>query len=203
MAWLHLENLSKSFGATKVLDGLSLRAEHGTVLSIAGPNGSGKTTLLRIVAGLLRPSAGTVECGGEERVPWDAARKRGGIGYVSPDLSLYEALSARENLDFFARVRGAAADSQALLEYVGLGARGDEPIGSFSSGMRQRLKLAFAMQAQPAILLLDEPGVTLDEGGRELVRRIVAEQRARGLVLVASNDPEEVRYGDDTLLLGE
>ena len=202
MLWLRLANLSKSFDGTKVLDSVSLRVEQGTVLSISGRNGSGKTTLLRIIAGLLRPSGGSVECGEGDEPPWQPARLRRELGYVSPDLALYESLSARENLDFFARVRGCTRDPNELLDYVGLGGRGDEPIGSFSSGMRQRLKLAFALQASPRVLLLDEPGVTLDEAGKELVVRAVAEQRPRGVVLLASNDPEEVALGDDVLRLG-
>jgi len=202
MLWLRLANLSKSFDGTKVLDSVSLRVEQGTVLSISGRNGSGKTTLLRIIAGLLRPSGGSVECGEGDEPPWQPARLRRELGYVSPDLALYESLSARENLDFFARVRGCTRDPNELLDYVGLGGRGDEPIGSFSSGMRQRLKLAFALQASPRVLLLDEPGVTLDEAGREVVVRAVAEQRPRGVVLLASNDPEEVALGDDVLRLG-
>ncbi|NCO43693.1 MAG: transcriptional regulator [Armatimonadetes bacterium CG_4_10_14_0_8_um_filter_66_14] len=201
MLWLRLANLSKSFDGTKVLDSVSLRVEQGTVLSISGRNGSGKTTLLRIIAGLLRPSGGSVECGEGDEPPWQPARLRRELGYVSPDLALYESLSARENLDFFARVRGCTRDPNELLDYVGLGGRGDEPIGSFSSGMRQRLKLAFALQASPRVLLLDEPGVTLDEAGREVVVRAVAEQRPRGVVLLASNDPEEVALGDDVLRL--
>jgi len=201
MLWLRLANLSKSFDGTKVLDSVSLRVEQGTVLSISGRNGSGKTTLLRIIAGLLRPSGGSVECGEGDEPPWQPARLRRELGYVSPDLALYESLSARENLDFFARVRGCTRDPDELLDYVGLGGRGDEPIRSFSSGMRQRLKLAFALQASPRVLLLDEPGVTLDEAGREVVVRAVAEQRPRGVVLLASNDPEEVALGDDVLRL--
>lgn len=202
MVWLRVENLSKLFGDTTVLSGLSLRAEQGAVVSISGPNGSGKTTLLRIVAGLLRPSSGEVAMGEGEGAPWDGVSRRRQVSFVSPDLALYASLSARENLDFFACVRGVDADSDRLLEHVGLDSGNTDPIDTFSSGMRQRLKLAYALQARPAILLLDEPGATLDETGRGLVRNIVADQREHGLALLASNDPEEVAYGDETLHLG-
>ncbi|NCO96068.1 MAG: ATP-binding cassette domain-containing protein, partial [Armatimonadetes bacterium] len=84
MLWLRLANLSKSFDGTKVLDSVSLRVEQGTVLSISGRNGSGKTTLLRIIAGLLRPSGGSVECGEGDEPPWQPARLRRELGYVSP-----------------------------------------------------------------------------------------------------------------------
>jgi len=125
---------------------------------------------------------------------------------VSPDLMLYRELTARENLRFFAdvrRLRMADAAINALLERVGLGGRGDDRLSAYSSGMAQRLRYAYALLHRPPVLLLDEPTVTLDERGAAVVDALISEQRRYGIVVVATNDPRELRYGDIVLRLGE
>ena len=166
----------------------------GTV-AVTGPNGSGKSTLLRILAGLLRPSAGSssVHVGGREHPP---AARREVLGLATPELSFYEEFTATENLVFAAEARGLEAPARAAaaaLDGVGLAGRAADRVASYSSGMKQRLRLAFALLHEPPILLLDEPGSHLDESGREAVRGVVARHAARGLVLLATNDPEEIR----------
>jgi len=200
---LSIENLSQRFAARQVFSGISARAESGETLVIAGPNGSGKSTLLKIIAGLLPPSGGraSVSSGGENL---DSAERRRLIGYVSPDLSLYSELSGAENLLFFGRLRGlnlAREDLIRLLDRVGLKGRGRDFVGSYSAGMKQRLKFAFALMHEPPLLLLDEPTANLDSQGAAVVRSIVADQRKIGIAVIATNDEAEVKWGDRVVKL--
>jgi heme exporter protein A len=172
-------------------------------VAVTGPNGSGKSTLLRIMAGLMRPSSGstTVSIGGRDH---PSSRRRQVLGLATPELSFYEEFTATENLVFAAEARGMDAPARAAgaaLERVGLGTRAGDRVAAFSSGMKQRLRLAFALLHEPPILLLDEPGSHLDEAGREAVRDVVAGFAARGLVLLATNDPEEIQLAERCLEL--
>lgn len=198
---LEWRNLSKRFGGRAVLTGLSGVLADGEVLVVTGANGSGKTTLLRMLAGLTRPSAGEVRFT-DDTGSRPIGQCREELGFVTPDLALYGELTALENLDFFASARGLRyprAQLDARLEEVGLSGRGDDEVRAFSSGMKQRLKLAFAVLAQPRLLLLDEPGSNLDEAGAEMVRRLIHHQRTRGLCVLATNDHRERSYGDRVL----
>ena len=200
---LELVDIAASYGARRVLAGLTLTLRAGETLVVAGANGSGKSTLLRLICGLQRPTAGRIlYVAGERRAGPSEARDL--VGWVAPDLQLYRELTALENLEFFARVRGlrpAQAELEALLEDVGLGGRGDDLLAAYSSGMAQRLRYAYALLHRPPVLLLDEPTVTLDERGAALVERLVAAQRERGIAVIATNDPRELRYGDYVLRL--
>ncbi|MBK9711938.1 MAG: ABC transporter ATP-binding protein [Kouleothrix sp.] len=200
---LELTDLAAGYGARRVLAGVTLTLRGGETLVVAGANGSGKSTLLRLLCGLQRPSAGQVAylVGGRRYRP-DEARDL--VGWVAPDLQLYRELTALENLQFFAQVRGlqrSASELEALLDEVGLGGRGGDALASYSSGMAQRLRYAYALLHRPPVLLLDEPTVTLDERGAALVERVVAAQRERGISVIATNDPRELRYGDYVLRL--
>ncbi len=202
---LELENIGKSYGGRRALLRISLAAAGGEVVTVTGPNGSGKSTLLKIVAGLLRPSRGEVRLTIDGRALLPPARRRA-VGYAAPDLALYPELTGHENLAFFAAVRGrrlGTAESEQRLADVGLGGRGGDPVGAYSSGMRQRLRLAFALLGDPGVLLLDEPSATLDEGGVAVVAGIVAAHKtAGGLTLLATNDPREAGLGERSLVLG-
>jgi heme exporter protein A len=202
---LELTNLAADYGARRVFAGVGLTLLGGETLVVAGHNGSGKSTLLRLLCGLQRPTAGHAiyYAGGQGYRP-DEARHL--VGWVAPDLQLYRELTALENLEFFARVRGlrrTRAELAALLEEVELGGRGDDLLAAYSSGMAQRLRYAYALLHAPPVLLLDEPTVTLDERGAALFARIVARQRERGITVIATNDPRELRFGDYVLRLGE
>ena len=179
------------FGRRRLFDGLTVTVEPGGALAVVGDNGSGKSTLLQLFAGLLAPTGGAVrlDVGGQAVEPRDVPRT---VGFVAPALDLYDALSARETLAFLAAARAlpdAAPRIGAVLDRVGLGGRADDPVSAFSTGMRQRLRLATALLHDPPVLLLDEPGATLDGAGRDLVASLVGD--ATRVVVVATNDPAE------------
>jgi heme exporter protein A len=201
---LELEDLCKAYGRRPVLRHVCAELRTGEALVVTGHNGSGKSTLLALIAGLARPDSGRITLFLHGR-PVEPGERRRALGLVAPDLTLYPELTALENLEFFARVRSLPwhpAEGDRLLAEVGLRGRGRDLAGTFSSGMRVRLKYAVALQPRPALLLLDEPTAMLDEHGRELVERVIAEQRTRGALVLATNDPAEVRHGDLLLHLG-
>jgi heme exporter protein A len=190
---LSAEHLDKSFSGPPIFSGLSLRIERG-LLAVTGKNGSGKTTLLKILAGLLRPSSGTVRIERDGRA-LSGEERRLAVGWAGPDLALYGELTALENLRFFRVAAGRDAALGPLrhrLLDAGL-AEGalDRPVEEFSTGMRQRLRLAFAQLFDPPVLLLDEPMSGLDGEGREVARAFIAGARSRGTVVVASNDERD------------
>jgi heme exporter protein A len=197
---IELENVGRDFGERRVLHAISLTLGAGEVLAVRGHNGSGKSTLLKILAGLIAATEGRVifSEGGKEL---EHAVRRSRIGYLAPDLNLYEELTALENLNFFADLRRKPRDGHgALLERVGLSGRGHDLVGTFSTGMKQRLKLAFAIQHRPSVLLLDEPGANLDDAGRALMASVVPEFR-EGIVVIATNDPADAAPATRTLEL--
>ena len=201
-ASLSASGLSKFFGGLKVFSHLDFSVSAGEVMVVAGPNGSGKSTLLKIAAGLLSPSEGRLEF----RSAMEVIRKenrRQFLYMVSPDLSFYEELTARENLHFFLSLVGRKTEKvNELLNRVGLTGREDEEVAVFSLGMRQRLKYALAFLLEPKFLLLDEPTANLDESGIEIVVELLNQQKKRGLAIVATNDPNEYAWGDKKLELG-
>jgi heme exporter protein A len=201
---LSLEGVSKRFGRRRVFDGLTVAVDQGEVLVVTGANGSGKSTLMLVIAGLLRPTRGRVVATLNGK-PLPAEDRRVWLGMVSPDLTLYPELTGLENLRFFERVRGRVprdGELNALLERVGLSGRGEDLVRTYSSGMRQRLKYAFALAHAPKVLLLDEPTANLDVSGVSMVEEVIAEQRRRGVLVLATNEPEEVRHGDRRVALG-
>ena len=200
---LTIEDLAASYGARVVWTGVTLTLTRGETLVVSGANGSGKSTLLRMLAGLQSPLQGRIsyEIDGHTLTPREATPS---IGWVAPDLALYRELTARENLHFFASVRGLRRDDtaiDALLSRIGLAGRADDLVSVYSSGMTQRLRYAYALLHAPAILLLDEPTVTLDQRGAAVVAEVIASQRQHGIVVIATNDPSELRFGDYILTL--
>ena len=196
---VEFKGVGKRFGNRSVLAAVSGTLRQGQVLVVAGPNGSGKSTLLNILAGLLRPSRGEVVYRDGDG-PLPRARWFERLGMAAPDMSVYEELSAVENLRFFARLRGLHREEaalRALLEELGLPSREQtRAVGTYSSGMKQRVKLAQAVLHEPPVLLLDEPSSNLDESGHEVVAALVARFRERAAVAVATNDPREMAFAD-------
>lgn len=199
--YLRFHDIRRRFGRLRVLNGVSGEVAPGQVLLVSGPNGSGKSTLVRILAGILAQESGTVEYVEDGRSLGIAERRRA-LGYVAPDLALYEELSAVENLEFFCRLRGVPAErASETLEILGLPK--DRLAGALSSGMRQRLRWGWALLDRPKLLLLDEPFQNLDrpgvEQGTELLSRHLA---AGGLAVAANPGPLEVPHVAARIELG-
>ena len=189
MALIRFENIGKTFGSRIVFSGFTDSVEAGEYVGVVGPNGSGKSTLLRIAAGLLRPTDGVVTLYRHQSAIADEYRSRV-VGYLAPYVQFYRALSARENLSFLVSLRADTGESRVdeVLDRIGLLARGDDLVGSFSSGMLQRLRLGAAIVHRPQVLLLDEPFANLDEPGAALVSSVIEETRSEGgAVMVATN----------------
>jgi ABC-2 type transport system ATP-binding protein len=185
------EHLRKHFGKTVAVSDLDLLVERGTVVGLIGPNGAGKSTILKILATLLRPSAGNAWVDGRS-VSDKAALVRRSIGYM-PDVSgLYEEMVVRDYLRFFCAVygiKGAAAQTtmDTALSLTGLTDKADQVCGGLSRGMSQRLHLARVLLHDPALLLLDEPASGLDPRARIEFRDLVLTLRGMGKTLLISS----------------
>jgi ABC-2 type transport system ATP-binding protein len=193
--------------AVVALDGLSLRIEHGELHGLLGPNGAGKTTLVKILTTVLLPTSGTVRVLGHDVVRY-AALVRPRIGLVlGGERGLYNRLSARKNLQFWAALYGltdAAARLRVgeLLDRLGLSARADDTVETYSRGMKQRLHLARGLIGDPEVLFLDEPTIGLDPVGAADVRRLVADIRAEGrTILLTTHDMAEAEELCDRVTL--
>ncbi len=202
---LQLINVAKHFGQTLLFKKISFEITACEIIAITGWNGSGKSTLLRIIAGLVRPSVGKVEMykNGNSIIQ---ENKRHFIGMVAPALSLYDELTARENLVFLLKVRGLNNDEQLInkiLNKVGLFGWEDKLYGVYSSGMKQRMKIAQALLHQPPLLLFDEPFSNLDTRGIDIVKQVIDKQKQHGMIIIASNEQREIDYADRIINLSK
>ncbi len=203
---IELRGLRRDYGDVPVLSGVDLTLAAGKSLVVLGPNGAGKTTLLRILATLLRPGGGEVQVLGA-RLPGEAWKARGRIGFLGHEPLLYRDLSGRENLRFHARLHGIEGEAAkeriaALLAAVGMERRADQRVAELSAGMRQRLAICRCVLHEPELLLLDEPDSHLDAEGRELARALIGPSEGRTRVLV-THDPERyVEESDQILRVG-
>jgi heme ABC exporter ATP-binding subunit CcmA len=187
---LTVDDVSRHFGRRRAVSRITFQASRGTVLGLLGPNGAGKSTLLAMLATLLRPSAGHIRYGPHDAT--HAAALRRSIGVLGHDLFLYPELTALENLEFFAALYGVRAPRAAAsdaLRQAGLSDRGDDPVSSFSRGMRQRVALERALIHRPRLLLLDEPFTGLDDASTDaLATRLAALRTSGAIVVVATHD---------------
>ncbi len=202
---IELRDLRRNFGETPVLDGVDLTLERGKSLVVLGPNGAGKTTLLRILATLLRPGGGEVRVLGA-RLPSEAWKARGRIGFLGHEPLLYRDLSGRENLRFHAKLHGLRGEDaerriDALLAAVGMERRADQHVAELSAGMRQRLAICRCVLHEPELLLLDEPDSNLDAEGRELARELIGPGEGRTRVLVTHDPERHLKESDHVLRL--
>jgi heme exporter protein A len=186
---VELEGVGRRYGERTALSGVTLTLEPGRTLAVFGANGAGKTTLLRILATLLRPHAGRTRVLGHE-LPRQGWAVRGRVGLLGHEPMLYRELSARENLEFHARLHGVpAARVDELLEIVGLGRRQHDPVRTLSRGMTQRAAIGRVALQAPELLLLDEPLANLDPGAGEAVATLIGREAGAARVLV-SHDVE-------------
>jgi len=202
---IEFHDVGKRYDERVVFRGVSGDVGPGEVLTLTGPNGSGKSTLLTILCGLVRPTRGRIRhllSGGAEV---DRAEWRRHLGVVAPAMSVYEELTALENLRFFARVRGLGDQEdrcRECLAQVGLEPDRRTLVRGYSTGMVQRLKITQAMLHRPAVLFLDEPGSNLDPSGQDWlagwVRAAADENRT---VVLATNDREEMTWGSRSVAL--
>jgi ABC-type multidrug transport system ATPase subunit len=185
---IELEGLTRRYGERVALQDVSLAVPAGATLVVFGPNGAGKSTLLRVLATLLRPHAGTARVLGRT-LPDEGWAVRGHVGLLGHAPLLYRDLSGRENLAFHARLHGVALERAAtLIDQVGLTARADDKVHTYSRGMVQRLAVCRAVLHEPEVLLLDEPRANLDPAAAELVEPLIGPSSERTRV-VTSHDP--------------
>ena len=199
MVAIELDGLERRYGERVALAGVSVRVESGQTLAVLGGNGAGKTTLLRVLAGLLRPHGGKARVLGAE-LPGERWRLPGRVGYLGHEPLLYRELSARENLDYHARLHQSdPARVTALLEAVGMERRADDPLRDLSRGMVQRVAVARAVLHEPELLLLDEPRANLDAAAVDRLEPLIGRTSGRTRVLV-SHDVEGAEAEADTVL---
>jgi heme ABC exporter ATP-binding subunit CcmA len=190
MTLLSAQKVGKFFGSFPALRALSFTVERGQCVALLGRNGAGKTTLLRILGGLSRPTDGGLQ---------SQAR----ISILGHGIGVYDELSARQNLDFFAALSPVAINTAAWLEKVNLTQVADAPLREYSRGMRQRLALARTFMGEPELLLLDEPFTSLDDKATALLQTLLGEALQRGAAVVLSTHqiPEAMTLATHVLFL--
>jgi ABC-2 type transport system ATP-binding protein len=201
---ISVTDLRREFGPVTALDGVDLEVDGPRIVGVAGPNGAGKTTLIRVLLGLLSPTDGSSSVDGTASLSL-GAEDRERIGYMPQEDAIYQDLTVRENVDFFARLyrvedRSAAVDR--AISFVGLGERADDRVSDLSGGMIRRTSLACAVVHDPDVLVLDEPTVGLDPKLRATMWEAFRERRDAGaLILLSTHYLGEATRCDDVLFL--
>jgi heme ABC exporter ATP-binding subunit CcmA len=187
-------DVSKLFGRFPALRHVSISFERGRCYVLLGENGAGKSTLLRVLAGLLRPTLGTVSVRFDGGARLSPAEARARIGYMSHAPMLYDELTAAENLRYFARLYGdeVCLSPEAALEAVGLDAKLNRQIGQYSQGMRQRTSLARVLLPRPALLLLDEPFSNMDAASARQMIGLLGRLRDEGRTVILTTHQREL-----------
>lgn len=203
---LEANNLVKSYGGLRAVDGVSFTVEPGRILGLLGPNGAGKTTAVSMVSGILAPDSGQVLVDGRP-LGGDADPAKGKVGLVPQDLALYDDLTARDNLLFFGSLQGMGiraleAAMASALDIVGLADRAADKVSAYSGGMKRRLNLAAGLLHDPAVLLLDEPTVGVDPQSRNAIFESLELLRDRGkAILYTTHYMEEAERLCDHILI--
>jgi ABC-2 type transport system ATP-binding protein len=179
-----VDNVVKSFGTLRALDGITLRVRQGEIYGLLGPNGSGKTTLIRAIVGLVAPDSGNVSVLGHRMPDLNILSS---VGYMTQAAALYPDLSVEENLRFFAAISGADGNVSEVLKTVELEARRKSVVSTLSGGMRQRCSLACALVHRPRLLLLDEPTVGVDPQLRVQFWEHFRDMAAAGTTILVSS----------------
>mgnify|MGYP006296643293 CR=1 FL=1 len=204
MQAITLDSVSRVYGRIFAVHRLSAEFRAGRVTALVGDNGSGKTTLLTLLATLEQPTDGTITY---DDVGWRSFAKnyRDRVGWIAHDSLVYEELTGRENLDFYAGMHGSDAGETSVdewLDRVGLAEAADRRVSAYSRGMQQRLSIARALLHDPDLLLLDEPLTGLDRKGRRTVIELIDEWRRRQkLIVLASHDLQTLDELADTVAI--
>jgi heme exporter protein A len=182
---VEVDEVTRAFGSRMAVAGVTFSLAPGDCLAVFGPNGAGKTTLLRMLAGLLKPSSGGARLAGIPLPGGSAVRSR--VGLISHHTMLYEALSARENVAFAARLYGIPDSGGRVddsLRRMSMLERSDAPVRLLSRGMQQRVSIARAMVHSPRVVLADEPYSGLDESGASALTALLKELRSAGTAII-------------------
>jgi heme exporter protein A len=187
---VELNNVSRHFGRRRAVSRVTLTAAGGEILGFLGPNGAGKSTLIGMLSTLVAPSSGSI-CYGDRSANEAGPELRRQIGLLAHELHLYPELSARQNLEFFARLYGLKPDGVVpdALESAGLADRADDSVSGFSRGMRQRLALERSLLHRPRLVLFDEPFTGLDDQAVTVVANRLRRLATEGaIVVLATHD---------------
>ncbi|QDM31229.1 ABC transporter ATP-binding protein [Tardiphaga sp. vice352] len=197
-----VSGVTKSYGAVKALRDVSFTLSPGRLCALVGHNGAGKTTLIKLLLGLIHPDHGEIRVLGQDPAAGEFSARRQ-LGYLPENVAFNAALTGRETLAFYARLkRIEPASGWPLLERVGLGHAADRRVGTYSKGMRQRLGLAQALLGRPRVLLLDEPTTGLDPALRLTFYEILQELRDDGaMVLISSHALNELEDRAEHVLI--
>ncbi len=193
-----MQGVVKRYGSHVVLDYIDLDIQEGEIIGLLGPNGAGKTTLIQTLTGMTPFERGKVELFGQLKNPFSNQNKER-IGLVTQEITVFEELTAKENLQFFAGVYGLKGQEkkkrvEEALEFVGLGEKGNKVPTKFSGGMKRRLNIACALTHQPEFLIMDEPTVGIDPQSRNYILEAVRKLRDNGTtILYTTHYMEEVQ----------
>ncbi len=196
-------NLNKSFGRRLIFNDLQFKFDKAGVYGISGPNGSGKSTLVKMIAGIIGASKGKIFHKLDDKLVIEE-ELHNHIGFASPYLVLYEEFSTYENLKLFSEIRGIKFNQERvdyLLEKFLLKKRKDDILKTYSSGMMQRVKFIFALMHSPYLIILDEPTSNLDDEGKESVYELIKEEGQKNIVLIASNEKNDLEFCSDIIYL--
>jgi len=198
---IELDGISKAYGSTRAVQGVSFSAPAGAVTGFLGPNGAGKTTALRVLLGLAQPDSGRALIGGTSYR--DLPSPRHAVGAVLDSMGFHPGRSGRNHLRVVARAAGIPVTRvDEVLEFVELDGAGRRAAGGYSQGMRQRLALATALLGDPPVLVLDEPANGLDPAGMAWLRRLLVDWAAQGrTVLFSSHVLREVEPVADRIVI--
>lgn len=185
---IHVQQLSKSFQSVKAVDDISFSIHQGEIFGLLGPNGAGKSTTLNMMSTLLKSDSGSIEIAGEE-IQTNAKMSKRLIGVVPQEISLYEELSAYENLLFWGKLyripqKDLAIIIDEVLELIGLSDRKNDLIKTYSGGMKRRINIAASLLHKPKVLLMDEPTVGIDPQSRNHIFEVIERLNAEGMTIV-------------------
>jgi ABC-type multidrug transport system ATPase subunit len=199
---LQLEDVGRRFNKEWIFRHIGFTAHPGKPVALLGGNGSGKSTLLKVCAGVLQPSEGKVTLV-RDSIPVEPANAYACVAIAAPYLQLYEDMTLSEAFRFHAALKpfSGALDLAQFCAETGLNAPGDKPLRSFSSGMKQRVKLGFAMLIDAPVLLLDEPCSNLDAAGTAAYRRMLQQQIAKGRVVVVATNSDQREMPDNPVCI--